>query len=252
VSVRNAKKLPMEELAPYLFAMPDAGQVLDPRTLFSVEQPIELEVGFGKGAFLVEAVPAHPERNYLGIEIDRALTLYVATRIAKRKLPNVKVASGDAGRLLSQHLPEQSLDAVHVYFPDPWWKKKHRKRRVFNEVFALHAARVIRPGGMLYLATDVAEYFQVMLTVMAGRPEFVPVHVGREEQANDPTQAATNFEKKARREGRPVWRGRFERNATSVITNQHSLNEMLDRVTEENRHDETQWGQDVGKEILPD
>lgn len=209
--MRNAKKLPLEALAPYLFTLPEAGQILDPRNLFTVDQPMELEVGFGKGAFLIEAVPAHPERNYLGIEIDRALALYVATRIAKRKLPNVKVASGDAGRLLSQNLPDASLDAIHVYFPDPWWKKRHRKRRVFNESFALHAARVIRPGGMFHIATDVAEYFQVMLTVVAGRPEFQAVKVDMEEQVLDTTQPATNFEKKARIEGRPVWRAGFER-----------------------------------------
>lgn len=226
--MRNARRLPLEELAPWLFSLPEEQHPLDPRTLFAVDQPIELEVGFGKGAFLVEAGPAYPQRNFLGIEIDRALALYVATRIAKRQMSNVKVASGDAGKLLAQHLPAQSLSAVHVYFPDPWWKKRHRKRRVFNETFALHAARVIRPGGMLYLATDVAEYFQVMLTVMAARPEFVPLHIDREEEVNDPNQPATNFEKKARREGRPVWRARFERK--EMKHNNSLLSEMFERT----------------------
>lgn len=211
MSVRNTVKLPIEALTPYLFTLPEAGQILDIHTLFGNQQPVELEVGFGKGAFLVEMGPTHPERNYLGIEIDRGLQLYVANRIAKRKWPNLKVANGDAGRLLSQHLAANSLAAIHVYFPDPWWKKKHRRRRVFNEDFALHAARVIQPGGYLYLATDVAEYYQVMLTILAARPEFVPVQIGREEQFDDPTQPATNFEKKARREGRPVWRATFQK-----------------------------------------
>jgi tRNA (guanine-N7-)-methyltransferase len=211
VSVRNSVRLPLEALTPYLFTIPEAGQLLDLTTLFTRQQPIELEVGFGKGAFLVEIGPAHPERNYLGIEIDKGLQLYVANRIAKRKWPNVKVASGDAGRLLAQHLSTDSLAAIHVYFPDPWWKKKHRRRRVFNESFALHAARVIQPGGFLYLATDVAEYYQVMLTILAAQPKLVPVHIGREEQVEDPSQPSTNFEKKARREGRPVWRATFQK-----------------------------------------
>jgi len=211
VSVRNTVKLPIEALTPYLFTLPEAGQILDIHALFGNQQSVELEVGFGKGAFLVEVSPAHPERNYIGIEIDKGLQLYVANRIAKRKWPNVKVASGDAGRLLAQHLAPNSLAAIHVYFPDPWWKKKHRKRRVFNEDFALHAARVIQPGGHLYLATDVAEYYQVMLTILAARPEFVPIHIGREEQIVDLNQPSTNFEKKARREGRPVWRATFQK-----------------------------------------
>lgn len=209
MSVRNTVKLPIEALAPYLFTLPEAGQLLDITALFGNQQPVELEVGFGKGAFLVEIGPAHPERNYLGIEIDKGLQLYVANRIAKRKWANLKVASGDAGRLLAQHLASESLDAVHVYFPDPWWKKKHRKRRVFNEDFALHAARVIKPGGHLYIATDVAEYYQVMLTILAARPELVPIQIGREEEIDDPTKPATNFERKARKEGRPVWRATF-------------------------------------------
>ncbi len=211
MSVRNAVRLPMETLQPYLYTVPEAGQLLDVQGLFDYQQPIELEVGFGKGAFLVEAAPAYSDRNFLGIEIDRGLALYVANRIAKRKFTNVKVTSGDAGRLLSQHLPPESLAAVHVYFPDPWWKKRHRRRRVFNESFALHCARVIKPKGQLILATDVAEYFQEMLTLIAARPEFHALHAGREERAEDASKPATNFEKKARNEGRPVWRATYER-----------------------------------------
>lgn len=211
MSVRNSKRLPPETLAPWLFSMPATEQLLDLKQLFGNENPVELEVGFGKGAFLIEAVPLHPDRNYLGIEIDKGLSLYVATRMAKRKFPNVKVTHGDAGRLLSQHLADRSLSALHVYFPDPWWKKKHRKRRVFNEAFAQQAARVIQPGGYLYLATDVAEYFQVMLGIVAQQSEFVLEDAGREERAAEDAKPETNFEKKARKEGRPVWRARAVR-----------------------------------------
>lgn len=210
MSVRNSKRLPLETLAPYLFTMPATEQLLDLQQLFGNEKPVELEVGFGKGAFLVDAVPQHPETNYLGIEIEKGLALYVATRLAKRQFPNVKVAHGDAGRLLSQHLPAGSLSAMHVYFPDPWWKKKHRKRRVFNEAFAEQAARVIQPGGYLHIATDVAEYFQVMLGIVAQQTEFVLEDAGREERAEE-AKPETNFEKKARKEGRPVWRARAMR-----------------------------------------
>lgn len=211
MSVRNQVKLPLEALAPYLYTLPEVGQRLDLSTLFVRNQPVELEVGFGKGAFLMAMAPLHPEINYLGMEIDKGLALYVANRVAKRTYPHVKVAHGDAGRLLAQHLADASLQAIHVYFPDPWWKKKHRKRRVFNEAFAEQAARVIRPGGHLYIATDVAEYYQVMMSIVAQRPEFVLEDAGREEASGEVTKPETNFEKKARVEGRPVWRARLLR-----------------------------------------
>lgn len=211
MSVRNSVKLPLEQLAPYIGAMPAEGVQFDLAALFHNTNPVELEVGFGKGAFLVEAGPANPRINYLGIEIDKGLQLYVANRLAKRQLATVKVMQGDAGKLLAQHLADGCLQALHVYFPDPWWKKKHRARRVFNESFASQAARVIQPQGYLYLATDVAEYFQVMMMIMNERSEFVALDVGREEAAEDPAKPATNFEKKARNEGRPVWRARFQR-----------------------------------------
>lgn len=211
MSVRNSVKLPLEQLAPYLCAMPVEGQRLELATLFGNADPVELEVGFGKGAFLVDVAPVQPKINFLGIEIDKGLQLYVANRLAKRQYANVRVMQGDAGQLLAQHLADDSLQAIHVYFPDPWWKKKHRRRRVFNETFAAEAARVIQPQGFLYLATDVAEYFQVMMVMMAERSEFVTLDVGREEAADDPAKPATNFEKKARNEGRPVWRARFQK-----------------------------------------
>jgi tRNA (guanine-N7-)-methyltransferase len=211
VSIRNRVKLPLEALQPHVFTLPEPGQFLDFLSLFGNNHPIELEVGFGKGAFLVEAGPAHPERSFLGIEIDKGLQLYVAGRLARRKIPNVKVAQGDAGRLLTQHLPDACLDVLHVYFPDPWWKKKHRKRRVFNEAFAQQAARVLKPGGLFKIATDVAEYFQVMLGIMTEHPEFTALQGGREERVKTPAQPMTNFEKKARNVGRPVWRVDFVR-----------------------------------------
>jgi len=210
--VRKGVRLPLEVLQPYLFTLPEPGTLLRPAELFGNDHPVELEVGFGKGAFLVDVAPEHPERNYLGIEIDRGLQLYLANRIAKRKFTNVRVACGDAGRLLAEHLPDHSLAAVHVYFPDPWWKKRHRKRRVFNETFVANCARVLQSGGSLHLATDVAEYFQVMLALLTPVREFIPLHADRQE-AVETEAPRTNFEIKAHREGRPVWRALFQRTA---------------------------------------
>jgi tRNA (guanine-N7-)-methyltransferase len=216
--VRKGVRLPLETLQPYLLpsyhaharvSMPQSA--FDLAELFGNNHPVELEVGFGKGAFLVAAAQLHAERNYLGIDTERALQLYVANRIAKRHLKNVKLAGGDAGTLLANYIPVASLQAIHVYFPDPWWKKRHQKRRVFNPAFVTNCIRTLRAGGELVFATDVAEYFQVILGIVNERPEFAAVEAERIETIETENPLQTNFEKKALEQGRPVWRGIFRR-----------------------------------------
>src|SRR5262245_33057067 len=113
----------MEELAPYLFDGGTSESQIDWVQIFGNDRPVEIEVGSGKGAFLLAAAATNPGTNYLGIEIDRALQLYVATRLAKRGLRNARVAGTDARRFFHERIPAASVRAVHVYFPDPWWKK---------------------------------------------------------------------------------------------------------------------------------
>src|SRR5205807_6062384 len=98
----------------------------------------------------------------VGIEIARKYQLFTATRIAKRRLQNVRLARADAREFLRDFIAPDSCQAVHVYFPDPWWKKRHLKRRVFTPEFAGQCERILRSGGLLYIATDVEEYFQVI------------------------------------------------------------------------------------------
>jgi len=178
-------------------------------------------VGFGKGMFLVSAAEAHPDISYLGIEIERAYQLYAANRLAKRKLTNVRLACGDARALLRDHLPGQCLQAVHVYFPDPWWKNRHRKRRLFNDDFVAACARVLRAGGRLSIATDVAEYFADIQKLL-GRQSFLrPVPVPELKEPVHDLDYLTNFERKYRKEARPIYRTVYERvdQASSSLAN---------------------------------
>lgn len=205
--MRSNKQFPLEQLAPMLLGMPAEEQRLNLETIFGNDQPVELEVGFGKGSFLVESATKNPQINYLGIEIDKGLQLYVATRLLKRSFTNTKVLQGDGYRLL-QGIEDGALQAVHVYFPDPWWKKRHRKRRVFTEAFVEEVSRVLTPRGTLYIATDVAEYFQVMISIMTNRIDFEATQFDRSE-TKDLTLPMTNFERKAVLVNRPVWRATF-------------------------------------------
>lgn len=205
----------MEELAPYLFetvASASGSEVpINWVQLFGNETPTEIEVGSGKGAFLVAAAEANPGTNYLGIEIDRALQLYVATRLAKRGLRNARVAGIDARRLFRERVPAASVRAVHVYFPDPWWKKRHQKRRVWTPEFAADCVRVLAPGGRLYVATDVADYDVIIRELLDAQPGLTRLRA--EEQTGPPAadEALTNFERKARQRGGAVYRAEYER-----------------------------------------
>lgn len=199
------------ELSSHLIHHEALPSPIDWVALFGREAPVELEVGSGKGLFLATAAALHPERDYFGIEMSASYARRAADRARKRGLTNVKVAAADARRVLAAHVPAGSLAAVHVYFPDPWWKKRHRKRRVFSADFVEHAIRALASGGELRLATDVEEYDAVMRELVSARPELV------EKPAPSPGDPAhdldylTNFERKFRLEGRAIHRAVYAR-----------------------------------------
>jgi tRNA (guanine-N7-)-methyltransferase len=209
--VRRTARLPLEELAPYLLEVSGEPVPLDFRALFGNDRPVELEVGFGKGLFLVTVGQARPEVNFLGIEIERKYQLFAANRLAKRGLRNVRLACADARSFLRDRLPSARLQAVHVYFPDPWWKKRHHKRRVFTEEFTAQCARVLRPGGHLYLASDVAEYFAIITDLVKRHGGFEDLPPPDVKQPEHDLDYLTNFERKYRKEGRPICRATYRR-----------------------------------------
>jgi tRNA (guanine-N7-)-methyltransferase len=177
--------------------------------------PVELEVGCGKGLFLANAARSQPSVNYLGVEISRKYASRAVERLEKLGLLNVRVCTGDARRLLAHYVPAGSLAGLHVYFPDPWWKKRHRKRRVFDESFVADAARALRPGGKLWVATDVSEYYDVIVRLVATRIEFRDLG---EPEVLDPRHDLdylTNFERKYRIAGRAIYRRVYVRDERS-------------------------------------
>jgi tRNA (guanine-N7-)-methyltransferase len=218
--VRHPARLPLEQLQPYLLDLPvltqpgSPGQpppLVDWRAVFGNDQPVELEVGFGKGLFLLTSALAHPEINYAGVEIERKYVLFTATRMAKRQLRNVRLAWGDARTFLRERVPESSLQAIHVYFPDPWWKKRHHKRRVFTEEFARHCCRALVPGGKLHVATDVEEYFQIISELLAGVEGLQVLPPPAENEPRHDFDYLTNYERKKRKAGKPIFRATCEK-----------------------------------------
>lgn len=209
--MRKPRRLTTDELAPWCWEIPKTAAILDWSQFFGNEHPVEIEVGMGKGLFLLTQAIARPGVNFFGIEVVRKYQLYAATRFAIRKLPNVKTSCADAKRVLREFVPPTSVSAVHVLFPDPWWKLKHRKRRVFTPEFALDAARALVPGGRFHIASDVEEYFGVMSGIVKGMPSLRVLETNESRETLEVAGFQTNFERKARLEGTPVWRAVCER-----------------------------------------
>ncbi len=211
MSLRPSRRLPLEELAPYLLDVPDPPRPLAWDQVFGNDHPVEIEVGFGKGLFLLTAAQTSPDINFLGIEVVRKYQLFTATRMAKRGLRNVRLVKADARLFLRDCVAPGSCQAVHVYFPDPWWKKRHHKRRVFTADFAAQCLRVLRPAGRLHVATDVEEYYGIMRELVAQLPALWPVPTPEPGDPVHDLDYLTNFERKFRKEGRPIYRQIWEK-----------------------------------------
>ena len=178
--------------------------------VFGNDRPVELEVGSGKGLFLQNAATARPDCNFLGLELAKKYAGKAAERLARHGLANARVWSGDARLFLARHVPPASLSAVHVYFPDPWWKKRHKKRRVFTGTLLADIERSLVRGGALQVATDVEEYFGVMLALVAERPRFAPEPLPELKEPEHDLDYLTNFERKYRIEGRAIFRASYQ------------------------------------------
>jgi len=179
--------------------------------LFGRQAPLEIEVGSGKGLFLTAAAAGDPHADFLGIEIVGRYARFTAARLSKRGLANARIVEGDAQRFFAQWLPDDSLRAVHVYFPDPWWKARHKKRRVLSEPFVRHVERTLVPGGRLHFWTDVEEYFRTTLALLADVTKLSGPLPVAEKPADHDLDYRTHFERRTRLHGEAVYRAEFEK-----------------------------------------
>jgi len=181
----------------------------DAADLFGRQAPVEVEVGSGKGLFLTAACTSQPDHDFIGIELAKKYAHYAASRLAKAVIPNGKMISGDALRVFREWIPDGSLAAVHVYFPDPWWKARHKKRRVLNEVFLGDVERTLIVNGRLHFWTDVEEYYQTTLELIAATVKLVGPLAVPERTAEHDLDYRTHFERRTRKSDLPVYRAEF-------------------------------------------
>jgi tRNA (guanine-N7-)-methyltransferase len=151
---------------------------LEPNALFSRTAPLELEIGAGRGEFIIERAGALPDRNFLAVELSAKIAQLLAMRAARSGVPNLRVVRMDARTLVHMMLPDRSLAACHIYFPDPWPKMKHAKHRLFSAEFITALGRKLAPGAPLFIATDVKAYAEKIFAMAASagmRPMDIPV-----------------------------------------------------------------------------
>jgi tRNA (guanine-N7-)-methyltransferase len=169
-----------------------------------------VEVGSGKGLFLCRYAQSHPDCELIGLELAKKYAEMSQAKLTKLGHVNACCLAADACRWMAEQ-PTDSFDEVHVYFPDPWWKKRHKKRRVLNEAMVRNIERVLKTPGELHFWTDVLEYFESTLELLAATtkligPEFVP-----ETEASDDMDYQTHFERRTRRNQLPVYRSLFRK-----------------------------------------
>ncbi|MDG4766643.1 tRNA (guanosine(46)-N7)-methyltransferase TrmB [Solwaraspora sp. WMMD406] len=193
----------------YGLVVADLPTPLDLPAVFGRTAPVVLEIGFGMGDATAAMAGADPDRDYLAVEVHTPGIAHLLALIEQRELTNVRVADGDALDLARRCLPEQSLDAVHAYFPDPWPKSRHHKRRLIQPTNVALLRSRLRRGGRLHCATDWAPYAEVMLATLTADPELFNRHDG---YAPRPAyRPETKFERRGTRAGRPAYDLIFER-----------------------------------------
>lgn len=204
-----AQNAALENLWP-VFGL-DPEQTFDPKQAFGRDAPLVLEIGFGNGESLAQMAADAAEKDFIGIEVHRPGVGHLLLKVEELGLSNVRVYCADAVEILRDKLPENSLDGVQVFFPDPWHKKRHHKRRLINTDFVALLADRLKPGGILHCATDWEDYAAQMLEVLEASPKLRNL-VGKGSFSERPaSRPLTKFETRGQRLGHGVWDLLFER-----------------------------------------
>jgi tRNA (guanine-N7-)-methyltransferase len=201
--ITAAQRRALDELLPR-FGVAGAPAVLDLRSVFGREAPRVLDIGFGDGEALVTAAANNPGIDYLGVEVHEPGIGHLLLLLEKAALTNVRVIVNDAAEVVPQRLPASCLDAVNLFFPDPWPKKRHHKRRLVQPPFVADLARALKDGGLLHVATDWADYARHTEEIAAQSSDFLAddsATLGASPLAFRPP---TKFERRGRRLGHDV------------------------------------------------
>jgi tRNA (guanine-N7-)-methyltransferase len=200
--VSTGQRRALDELGPR-FVLPFDGQPLDWEKTFGRAAPRVLEIGFGMGATTAEIAARRPGDDFLGIEVHEPGVGALLKLIEEQQLTNIRIIQHDAVEVIEQMLPENSLDGVHIYFPDPWHKARHHKRRLIQPAFVATLASRVKTGGYIHLATDWENYAEQMLEVLSADPSLK--NTASDYAPRPDYRPVTKFERRGLRLGHGVW-----------------------------------------------
>ena len=206
--ISNAQQRAYDTLLP-CYGIPYSPQVLDLKQIFGRDAAKVLEIGFGMGETTAAIAARHPERDYLGIEVHTPGVGSLLKAIAQQGLKNVRVIQHDAVEVLHDMLAPSSLDAVHIFFPDPWPKKRHHKRRLIQPEFTALLASHMKPCSYLHISTDWQEYAEQILDVLKREPQLE--NTAQDYAPRPDYRPQTKFEKRGLKLGHAVWDVIFRR-----------------------------------------
>lgn len=179
--------------------------LLNLEALFGRASPVTLEIGFGDGDSLLEQACKYPESNFLGIEVHRPGVGHLLNCIHQENISNLRVIRHDAVEVLAKQIPDNSLDCIQLFFPDPWHKKKHNKRRILQSSFINTAYKKLKAGGTFHMATDWQHYAEHMLKEMESAEGFSNNAGEGNFSTDNRTRPQTKFERRGLKLGHEVW-----------------------------------------------
>lgn len=205
--ISQAQKRALDESLPRYAVQYQADNHFDPKAVFNRQAPLVLEIGCGMGETTAAIAQMHPEVDFLGCEVFMAGVGALSKLLDEKELTNVRIVNHDAVEVVRDMIAENSLDGVHIYFPDPWRKARHHKRRLVAQPFIHLLASRIKPGGYIHCATDWENYSEQMMEVLSGEELLKNLHEGFSPVMANPIteRPMTKFHARGERLGHGVW-----------------------------------------------
>ena len=205
----ESQKRGLEELWPKMGL--DHEQPFDNQTEFGRQAPLVFEIGFGMGDSVIDMAKTEPEKDFVGVEVHLPGVGRLLANAEKEQLSNIRVYKEDAVEILKQQFSDQSIDRMQLYFPDPWHKKRHHKRRIVQPEFVQLVRQKLKIGGVWHMATDWENYAEHMMEVMSDAPGFANLAAAGEYVPRPEFRPETKFERRGERLGHGVWDLMFKR-----------------------------------------